>query len=60
VSYVKLLPDGHIDLEDLEKLLAASEEKTLVSLMHANNEIGNILDIHEVGNLCKLYNAIFS
>lgn len=59
VSYVKLLPDGHIDLEDLEKLLAATEEKTLVSLMHANNEIGNILDIHAVGNLCKLYHAIF-
>ncbi len=59
VSYVKLLPNGHVDLEDLEKLLAASEEKTLVSLMHANNEIGNILDIHAVGNLCKLYNAIF-
>ena len=59
VSYVKLLPNGHVDLDDLEKLLAASEEKTLVSLMHANNEIGNILDIHAVGNLCKLYNAIF-
>jgi len=59
VSYVKLLPDGHIDLEDLEKLLAATEAKTLVTLMHANNEIGNILDIHAVGNLCKLYNAIF-
>ena len=59
VSYVKLLPDGHVDLEDLEKLLAAAEEKTLVSLMHANNEIGNMLDIHSVGNLCKLYNAIF-
>jgi cysteine desulfurase len=59
VSYVKLLPDGHIDLEDLEKLLAATEEKTLVTLMHANNEIGNILDINAVGNLCKLYNAIF-
>ncbi len=59
VSYVKLLPDGHIDLEDLEKLLASTEEKTLVTLMHANNEIGNILDIHAVGNLCKLYNAIF-
>lgn len=59
VSYVKLLPDGHVDLEDLEKLLAASEEKALVSLMHANNEIGNILDLHAVGNLCKLYNAIF-
>jgi cysteine desulfurase len=59
VSYVKLLPNGHVDIEDLEKLLAASNEKTLVTLMHANNEIGNILDIHAVGNLCKLYNAIF-
>jgi len=59
VSYVKLLPNGHIDLEDLEKLLAGSEEKCLVTLMHANNEIGNILDIHAVGELCKLYNAIF-
>ena len=59
VSYVKLLPNGHVDLDDLEKLLANSEEKTLVSLMHANNEIGNILDINAVGELCKLYNAIF-
>lgn len=59
VSYVKLLPNGHVDIEDLEKLLAASEEKTLVSLMHANNEIGNILDIDAVGELCKLYGAIF-
>ncbi len=59
VSYVKVLPNGHIDLDHLEQLLAASEEKTLVTLMHANNEIGNITDIHAVGNLCKLYNAIF-
>jgi cysteine desulfurase len=59
VSFVKLLPNGHIDMEDLEKLLASSEEKTLVTLMHANNEIGNILDINAVGELCKLYNAIF-
>jgi cysteine desulfurase len=59
VSYVKVLPNGHIDLEDLEKLLASTEDKTLVTLLHANNEIGNILDICAVGNLCKLYNAIF-
>ncbi len=59
VSYVKLLPNGQVDLENLEVLLAASKEKTLVSLMHANNEIGNILDIHATGELCKLYNAIF-
>jgi len=56
---VKLLPNGHVDLDDLEKLLASTEQKTLVTLMHANNEIGNILDIDAVGELCKLYNAIF-
>lgn len=59
LSYVKLLPNGHIDLVDLENLLSQSKEKCLVSLMHANNEIGNILDIHAVGDLCKKYNAIF-
>lgn len=59
LSYVKLLPNGHIDIEDLEILLANSKEKCLVTLMHANNEIGNMLDMHAVGNLCKKYNAIF-
>jgi cysteine desulfurase len=59
LSYVNLLPNGHIDLEDLELKLAGSPGKTVVSLMHANNEIGNMLDIHSVGDLCKLYGAIF-
>ncbi len=59
LSYVKLLSDGHIDLDDLEKRLSESKEKCLVTLLHANNEIGNILDIHAVGDLCKKYNAIF-
>lgn len=59
LSFVNLLPNGHIDVEDLEQKLAASAEKTIVTLMHANNEIGNILDIHAVGELCKLYGAIF-
>ncbi len=58
-SHVKLLATGHVDLEDLEEQLAAREERCLVSLMHANNEIGNILDIDAVGNLCKKHNAIF-
>ena len=58
-SVVKLLDNGHVDLADLEEQLATHEERCLVSLMHANNEIGNILDIHAVGNLCKKYNAIF-
>jgi len=59
LSFVSLLPNGHVDLEDLEHKLANSDGKTLVTLMHANNEIGNILDIHAVGELCKLYGAIF-
>jgi len=59
LSYVKLLPNGHIDLENLEELLSESEEKCLVTLMHANNEIGNMIDLHAVGNLCKKYQAIF-
>ena len=59
VSYVHVLPNGHIDIEDLEHKLASSADKTLVTLMHANNEIGNILDIHSVGELCKMYGAIF-
>ncbi|MBS1602150.1 MAG: cysteine desulfurase [Bacteroidetes bacterium] len=59
LSWVGLLPDGHIDLEDLERRLAASDEKTLVTLMHANNEIGNMLDIHAVGEICKKYGAVF-
>jgi len=58
-SYVKLLPDGHIDLEDLEKQLAEHCERCLVTLMHANNEIGNLLPMKAVGNLCQKYNAIF-
>jgi len=59
LSYVKLLPNGHVDLTDLEYLLANSEEKCLVTLMHANNEIGNMIDLFAVGELCKKYNAIF-
>jgi cysteine desulfurase len=59
VSHVKLLPNGHIDLDDLKNQLASSEKKTLLSLMHANNEIGNMLDFQAVSDLCKQYNAIF-
>jgi cysteine desulfurase len=58
-SYVKVLPNGHIDLQDLERLLSSTKQKCLVTLMHANNEIGNILDIHAVGNCCKKYGAVF-
>jgi cysteine desulfurase len=58
-SFVRVLPDGHIDLNDLEDQLKSQDERCLVSLMHANNEIGNLLDIYKAGEICKKYNAIF-
>lgn len=58
---VYLRPDtkGDISLEKLEEALKASDKKTLVSLMHANNEIGNLFDIEKAGELCKKYGAYF-
>jgi len=58
VSYVDLDSNGQISITHLEKLLQNSK-KTLVSLMHVNNEIGNLLDINAVANLCKANNALF-
>jgi cysteine desulfurase len=49
---------GHIDLDNLKDLLRKNPH-SLVSLMQANNEIGNILDIEKVGELCEQYNAYF-
>jgi cysteine desulfurase len=62
VGYVAVLPNGQIDYEDLEKQLAYQSSlghKCLVSLMHANNEIGTLLSIKYTGELCKKYKAIF-
>jgi cysteine desulfurase len=59
LSFVKLTELGHIDMADLERLLASSKVRTVVTLMHANNEIGNLLDIKAVGELCRKYDAIF-
>lgn len=59
LSFVKLTDKGHIDLNHLEELIANSKERTIVTLMHANNEIGNLLDIKAVGEICRKYDAIF-
>lgn len=56
---VNLTSDGHIDLDHFEKLLAKSDKKTLVSLMHGNNEIGNLLPLHKVSELCRAHGAYF-
>ena len=59
VSFVHLTEKGEVDVKHLEELLKNSSEKTLVSLMHINNEIGTILDLKLVAELCKTYNALF-
>ena len=58
LSFVELDSKGHIELNHLEELLR-DNPKTLVSLMHGNNEIGNLLDMDKVGQLCEDYGAIF-
>ncbi len=58
VSYVDLDDKGRVDYHHLEDLIK-SNPKTLVSLMHANNEIGNLLDIERVGEICKENGVIF-
>ncbi len=58
VNFVDLDPRGVIDYNHLETLLGQSQN-TLVSLMHINNEIGNILDMDRVARLCKANGALF-
>ncbi|MEY3378185.1 MAG: hypothetical protein RLZZ328_1333 [Bacteroidota bacterium] len=59
LSWVNILHNGHIDIDHLEQLLNVHQEKTIVSIMHANNEIGNMIDLYEVGALCKKNDAYF-
>lgn len=58
VDYVSVNQDGSLDLTHLSNLLS-DEKRTLVSLMHVNNETGTILDLDRVGLICKQYNALF-
>jgi cysteine desulfurase len=58
VSYVKIDEKGHVDLTDLERLLQTGE-KTLVSLMHANNEIATLIPIKKISEICRKHNALF-
>ncbi len=58
VVYLKLDSKGNFSYEELASLLQ-QKKKTLVSLMHANNEIGNLQDIERTGNMCKEYGALF-
>ncbi|NRR92526.1 cysteine desulfurase [Winogradskyella undariae] len=59
VTYVKLKADGSIDEEDLESVLGHSDGKKLVTLMHVNNEIGNVLNLKNIAKIVKSYGALF-
>ena len=58
VDYVAVKPNGEIDITDLVDLLS-QETKTLVSLMHVNNETGTLLNVEKVGRICEQHNALF-
>lgn len=58
VDYVNILPNGEVDVTHLVTLLSENK-KTLVSLMHVNNEIGTVLDLALVGRICKQHQAYF-
>lgn len=58
VEYVQFDQRGNVNLQNLEQLLQ-SEEKTIVSLMHANNEIATLLPLEKVSAICRKYNALF-
>lgn len=59
LTYVDMDEKGHISMEHLEAFLKAHPGKALISLMHANNEIGNLNPIEKIGQLAKEYQAIF-
>ena len=58
VTYLDLDDNGVIELDHLEETLK-KHPGSLVTLMHANNEIGNLLDMDRVGGLCKAHEAYF-
>jgi cysteine desulfurase len=60
IHWLRLHPDGKPDLSHLAELLADKDPgSTLVSLMHANNEIGTRIDLNAIGNLCRGHGALF-
>lgn len=58
LSYVNVDEKGNVDYNHLEELLSGNE-RSFVSLMHANNELGTLTDIDRVGALCENYNAVY-
>ncbi len=59
IQFVNVNEKGFVDVNHLETLLQSDTTPALVSLMHANNEIGTMIDIVQIGNICRKYNAYF-
>lgn len=59
LHFVTLDKLGHVEEESLRALLEKAGERCLVSLMHANNEIGNLLKVKNIASICREYDAIF-
>lgn len=58
ISFVNIDENGTLDYDHLEEILQINK-KSIVSLMHVNNEIGNLLDIKRVADLCQKYDTLF-
>lgn len=57
VTYLPVDSDGIVDLEALED--AIKDETILISIMHANNEIGTVEPIKEIGEIAHKHNVLF-
>lgn len=57
--FVALDANGNVDIDDLKALLQKDDSKKLVSLMHVNNELGNLTDMRAVAQLCQAHEALF-
>jgi len=58
IKYVSISDNGEVDLDDLEKI-TSNNKNSLVSLMHGNNEIGNINDLKTISKICEKNNVVF-
>lgn len=59
IRYLAVDRHGRIDPDELERQLSSNDTRTLVSLMHANNEIGTMIDLDEIASICSKYHALF-
>ena len=59
IVYLPIDKNGEFKYQDLENALSFDNSKKLVSLMHVNNEIGNMIDLEYVSKICQSKGALF-